>query len=343
MKRRNWITAFMLTIVVTVPRAAEARKRRPEVVGGEGLIQRAWDMSDIRRAGSLPFHLHAKFHFADPSGKAIEGTYTLDWASPTMWRAQLDTPDFHNTEIGGSGKSWLLRNTKYKPLVAFLVGSTLNFFNGGPKSRPGQDLMLLQPEEGSKTICLLERLNQWTRSKMCFDKDSGALVEQEYSDYTHRGRRVGRVFEFRNYRALGARELFPWEISESNNGAEMLRVDIDALSKLNEIPLSLFTPPPGAVERPTCQNPDPPRRIKSVEPPYPESARKLRLQGIIFASVYLGADGNVQDVEILSSPSPVFDSVVLSTIKNEWKFEPASCNGQPMPAEVLTEISYWLF
>jgi TonB family protein len=340
MKCRNWITAFILTMVIALPPAAEARKRHPQVVGAEGLIQRAWDLSDIRRAGSLPFHLHAKFHFADPSGKAIEGTYTLDWASPIMWRAQLDTPDFHDTEIGGSGKLWLLRNTKYKPLVAFLVDSTVNFFNGGSKSRPGQDLMLLQPEEGTKTICLLERLNQWTRFKMCFDKDSGALVEREQSNYTPHIRHVGTVFEFRNYQALGPRELFPWEINLSSNGVEMIHVDIDALSMLNEIPLSLFTPPTGARERPACQSPDPPRLIKSVKPAYPESARKLRLQGDVFATVYLGADGNVQDVELLRSPSPVFDPVVVSTIKNEWKFEPASCNGQPIPADVLTEISY---
>ena len=284
----------------------------------------------------MPFHLQGRFRLQASPENPVEGTYTLDWVSPTRWREQLETSNFHEIEVGGSGKVWLLRSTKYEPLVAYRVEDALSFY-GRLTFRSGEVVTSLKRTNSSKVVCLKTRLNKWTKYSMCFDTDSGILVREEDPASLAT---PSPVFEFRGYRPLGPHELFPREISETEKGVVSLGVDIDALSELHEIRSSLFNPPAGAVERPGCQNPAPPTGIKVTNPRYPKSARKHHVQGIVSLSLFIDAGGTVQNLTVLRTPSPDLASTTVSTIRKEWKFKPAVCDGRSVPFDVLVETAF---
>lgn len=65
------------------------------------------------------------------------------------------------------------------------------------------------------------------------------------------------------------------------------------------------------------------RKIKfSVQPDYPELARKNNIHGTARVEVVIAADGNVKDVRVLGG-NPVLTQAAVDAAK-KWKYEPAS-------------------
>jgi TonB family protein len=65
------------------------------------------------------------------------------------------------------------------------------------------------------------------------------------------------------------------------------------------------------------------RKVKvSVQPTYPELAKKNNIHGTARVQVVVAADGNVKDVRILGG-SPVLAQAAVDAVK-KWKYEPAA-------------------
>lgn len=65
------------------------------------------------------------------------------------------------------------------------------------------------------------------------------------------------------------------------------------------------------------------RRVKvSVQPDYPELARKNNIHGTARVQVLISAEGNVKDVKVLGG-NPVLAQAAVDAAK-KWKYEPAS-------------------
>jgi TonB family protein len=62
--------------------------------------------------------------------------------------------------------------------------------------------------------------------------------------------------------------------------------------------------------------------LSNPEPVYPELARHMRLTGTVKASLVIGADGLVKDVQIHGG-HPVLIEAVQTAVK-KWKYAPAS-------------------
>ncbi|MGH9336042.1 MAG: TonB family protein, partial [Vicinamibacteria bacterium] len=60
--------------------------------------------------------------------------------------------------------------------------------------------------------------------------------------------------------------------------------------------------------------------------PYPEPARRNRLEGVVELGFLIDENGDVQDLQILKSGGDVFDDAVLETVKS-WRYEPATKHG----------------
>lgn len=334
MSWREWITATAITAMVAFPQVAKARNKRIQLEG-ERLIQRARKLSDIRAKGGLPFHLGARFRFKKSSESPVEGTYTLDWVSPTQWSQQLKTTGFREIEVGGTGTIWILRSTQYEPLVAYSVKKALGFYRELTLPSRGAVKSLRRVDAG-KMIRLKTRFNTWTGYRLWIDANSGILVRKEGPA------NLREVLSLRDYHTLGPRFLFPWQISESEEGVFTLRIGLDSLSQLHEIAPALFDPPLGAKERPGCQDPEPPVPITLKVPHYPKRARKRYTQGIVSLSLSIGANGSVKDVTILNTPSPDLASASMTTIKKEWRFKPAMCGKLSVPTDSLVQTSFSL-
>src|SRR5258708_439347 len=57
-------------------------------------------------------------------------------------------------------------------------------------------------------------------------------------------------------------------------------------------------------------------------PEYTYVAKAKKLQGIVIAQVWVGADGTAENVKIVRTPSPALANAAVHTVVN-WRFQPA--------------------
>jgi TonB family protein len=84
----------------------------------------------------------------------------------------------------------------------------------------------------------------------------------------------------------------------------------------------------------------PPRLIKSVDPIYPEEARKNQVEGLVILEAKTDEKGNVADVRILRS-IPALDQAAIDALK-QWKYEPMIIKRKPMPVLFTVTVRFML-
>ncbi len=93
--------------------------------------------------------------------------------------------------------------------------------------------------------------------------------------------------------------------------------------------------------------------IFSVEPEFSERMRKQKVYGSCTLSLTVNIDGNVNDVRLLSSTPDLSDKKTRSAVMDmqnictkavkQYRFTPATYQGNPVPVEMKVEISFDVF
>lgn len=65
-----------------------------------------------------------------------------------------------------------------------------------------------------------------------------------------------------------------------------------------------------------------PVAVTTVNPSYPEAARKGGISGVVVVETIIGVDGTVLDARILESPDLVLGDAAVEAVR-QWRFEPA--------------------
>lgn len=82
--------------------------------------------------------------------------------------------------------------------------------------------------------------------------------------------------------------------------------------------------------------------VNRVQPQYPVSAARMNREGWVNVRFTVGIRGGVRNVEVMDSkPSHTFDRAALEAIK-QWKFQPATRNGNPMATVQTRHIVFQL-
>jgi serine/threonine-protein kinase len=88
--------------------------------------------------------------------------------------------------------------------------------------------------------------------------------------------------------------------------------------------------PPQVVEGTLVERGEPgvknPKCIRCPGVPFPEAAKRSRLQGAVELSFLIDENGQVGELQVLESGGEVFDDAVLETVKS-WRYEPATKHG----------------
>jgi TonB family protein len=86
-----------------------------------------------------------------------------------------------------------------------------------------------------------------------------------------------------------------------------------------------------------------PRLIRKVDPEYTSGAMQAKLQGTVFLEAVVQADGTVGDVRIIRSLDSTFglDQNAIKAVR-QWRFEPGSQAGKPVPVIVSVELTFTL-
>jgi TonB family protein len=80
--------------------------------------------------------------------------------------------------------------------------------------------------------------------------------------------------------------------------------------------------------------------VQRVEPRYPEEARRQKIQGAVVLDLHIGADGTVQEVQVLSGP-PQLAQASTDAVK-QWRFKPHAVNGHPVEMETRVTLNFRL-
>lgn len=81
-------------------------------------------------------------------------------------------------------------------------------------------------------------------------------------------------------------------------------------------------------------------RIKTVNPVYPEAARKRGLEGWVELAFTVQPNGSVDDVEVRNaSPADIFDEAAVRAIR-QWRFEPVMRNGEKVSQRALVRLRF---
>jgi TonB family protein len=106
---------------------------------------------------------------------------------------------------------------------------------------------------------------------------------------------------------------------------------------------SAAIPVPAAPPDPTVKAAGPatrPRSISTVRPQYPAAARSSRIEGDVTIQADIDAAGKVTGMKVISGPA-ILQTAALDALR-EWKYEPASLDGQPVAGQVLVTLKFRL-
>jgi TonB family protein len=82
------------------------------------------------------------------------------------------------------------------------------------------------------------------------------------------------------------------------------------------------------------------KRTRTVQPVYPESARKRGVEGWVELAFTVTPAGTVEDVEVRNaSPANVFDDAAIRAIRG-WRFEPVERNGERVAQRAMVRLRF---
>ena len=82
------------------------------------------------------------------------------------------------------------------------------------------------------------------------------------------------------------------------------------------------------------------KRTRTVQPVYPESARKRGVEGWVELAFTVTPSGTVEDVEVRNaSPAGVFDDAATRAIRG-WRFEPVERNGERVAQRAMVRLRF---
>ena len=82
-----------------------------------------------------------------------------------------------------------------------------------------------------------------------------------------------------------------------------------------------------------------PAPLHKIDPKYPREMMKEHVEGEVILYGVILPDGTVGSIQVVHKLDPLLDANSVAAFK-EWKFEPATKNGQPVPLEAIVHIPF---
>jgi TonB family protein len=81
--------------------------------------------------------------------------------------------------------------------------------------------------------------------------------------------------------------------------------------------------------------------VKEVKPQYTPEAKKAKIQGVVTLECVVQPDGTIGDVEVTTSLDAGLDQEAIKAVK-QWRFEPGTKDGKPVPVLITLEMTFTL-
>jgi TonB family protein len=84
-----------------------------------------------------------------------------------------------------------------------------------------------------------------------------------------------------------------------------------------------------------------PVMVKEVKPQYSPEAKKAKIEGSVTLECVVQTDGAVGEVHVTKSLDPGLDQEAIKAAK-QWRFEPGTKDGKPVPVVITLEMTFTL-
>jgi TonB family protein len=81
--------------------------------------------------------------------------------------------------------------------------------------------------------------------------------------------------------------------------------------------------------------------LRRVEPVYPETARRARLEGVVRLQVLVNELGEVSSVKIIGGGYPPLQPAAAEAVR-QWRYSPTYLNGEPVPVLTTVNVTFSL-
>lgn len=344
MKAGCLLAACCIAAVVAVaPHVSTADdKSHPQA---EKLLADALQFGDIRAPGSTPFRLKARFLVNKDKNHSYEGTYLLEWSSPTSWRGELKTASYTEIRVAHGDHLFISRDPSNPIVESFQVLQLLNFPPGLDRNPSLKVEKLLEKRSGGSLQRVIE-ISVATRPwiKVYLDGSRPEISRIEYKGAMYGSHYPFKDFEnssdFRDYKEFHGHQ-FPQTLSYRNSGILLEQVEI--LELTDAVPGTRdFDPPPDSHWIRWCAHPqlaklDPNRNLLPLMPPPQFRPGAPRLHAAIYGII--GTDGVFHNLTVLESAGELVDSYFEKQLVR-LRFTPAQCDGTPVETEEIPTFEY---
>jgi hypothetical protein len=295
------------------------------VFGGDwrDQIRSAVEKSTLNQAGTPPFHLRAELSPYRPGIEpaSVTGTIEIWWVSPTQWKREIQSPQFHQLAIMKDGKEWQHNDGDYFP--EWLREITDDLLN------PIPDLDRVLDESGGAANWQSFSTDGSVRKSVgCGLSVSGVLAF---------GTCTGWGGEFSDFKPFGNRII----ARTVNAGDPHATARITVLENLDPSSVT-FTPPSNTLSSPllhTVALDELTLRKNLQSGPLPQwpAVQDGPLEGLLTTTyVLVDRTGAVRDVGMILSDSPALNNTAKEFISG-LRFKPFVVNGEPV--QVISRIT----
>ncbi len=319
---------------------------------GLALVARAAQLANVFAPETGAVRLRASVKLFGLVDGTREGSYVLVAASPGEWFEATRFPGYSETTGLSDGQRWRKRNVVDKPyrfheVTRLLeIGAHLRLPPEAVVSHLDQKAIAGRPAfciDVSPTADLWQKdmvgkaaISEVARSRdsqatLCFDGETGGLLSASY------GAEMPR-FEYEGLVTLGVRA-YPRTLRCYEGKDLVVEAAVEELVPQSDAGgEGAFAPPAGAEKWPECHDLVPPKQIVKKAAQDNVHARAQRQFGTVIALAEIGTDGTIHDLAFVQ-----FRGVLHDTVKRAvttWRYEPATCNGVPVPAQIYLAYTF---
>lgn len=166
--------------------------------------------------------------------------------------------------------------------------------------------------------------------KSCFDRATSVLVREDGGFDFH-------DLEFQDFGVID-QKFFPRRIIVRDGGHVIVDVKEISITKVAPTP-DAFAPPAVLPGLATCDEPTPPSKIKDAVPDIPRDQLRSMHDATVYLFGIVGTGGSIQGLSVEYSPNGSFSASAVDAVK-QWRYAPARCVDEAVPAEIELRVQY---
>lgn len=303
------------------------------------ILNRARTLEELRAESSVPLLLRAQIKSSFDK-REVPGQYELTWWGPNRWHEAVVLGEFRRFREGVIGGYRQVRTWEYEPQVIFDldkildVGSVLQI---GPLETVRK--ARTRKIAGAALSCVEIGQKGGGARDLCFDPATGLLVHAELQPGPGLASERRPIVDYSHAIPLSDKE-FPSKIRIQRGKEFWMEVSVESLQELSGKPdATPFVDPKDSELWQSCRDNVPAELKGAVQPNYPEDAKFEHQGGVVSLYARIETDGTISHLRTLQSPSASLERAARNAVQR-WTYKPPSCQGTPVRAETLIDISF---